>query len=193
VGAVGELPIISFPSRDAWEAWLSEQDMSSTGLWLKIAKKQSGIDSVSYAESLDIALCYGWIDGQKDKFDDVYWLQRFTPRKARSRWSRINRDKAEQLIAEGRMRPGGLQEVERARADGRWDAAYEGQRTIGIPDDLKQELDKHEAARAFFLSLSSSNRYAILYRLHDAKRPETRAHRLQQFVEMLKAGKKIHP
>jgi uncharacterized protein YdeI (YjbR/CyaY-like superfamily) len=193
VGAVGDLPIISFPSRDGWKVWLAEQDMTSSGLWLKIAKKESGIDSVSYAEALEVALCYGWIDGQKEKFDDLHWLQRFTPRKARSKWSRVNRDKAEQLIAEERMMAAGLQEVERARTDGRWDAAYEGQRTIGIPDDLKQELDKHEAARAFFFSLSSSNRYAILYRLHDAKRPETRAHRLQQFVEMLKAGKKIHP
>lgn len=188
-----DLPTIAFPSRDAWEAWLAGQHATSSGLWLKIAKKDSGIHTVSYAEALEVALCYGWIDGQKDKFDDDYWLQRFTPRKPRSKWSKINREKAEQLIAQGRMQPAGLREIEQARADGRWDAAYDGQRTAAIPDDLRQALVQNPRAAEFFATLDSANRYAILYRLQEAKRPETRARRLEQYVAMLNEQKKIHP
>lgn len=186
-------PILSFDSRDEWEGWLADNYADSSGLWLKIAKKGSGIDTVSYAEALDVALCYGWIDGQKDRFDDEYWLQRFTPRSARSKWSQVNRDKAMALIESGAMKPAGLRQIERARADGRWDAAYAGQRTATVPEDLQRELDANETAREFFSTLDSANRYAILYRLQDAKTPETRVRRLEKFVGMLSRHEKIHP
>jgi uncharacterized protein YdeI (YjbR/CyaY-like superfamily) len=160
---------------------------------LKIAKKHTGIDTVTHLEALDVALCHGWIDGQRQAHDDTWFLQRFTPRKARSRWSRINRDKALELIGRGVMKPAGLREVERAQADGRWDAAYEGQRAATVPDDLQAALDADDRAREFFETLDSQNRYAILYRLQDAKRPETRARRLEKFVGMLGRGEKLHP
>jgi uncharacterized protein YdeI (YjbR/CyaY-like superfamily) len=159
---------------------------------LRIAKKGSGVVTVGYPEVLDTAIAYGWIDGQRKPLDETYFLQRFCPRRPRSRWSKINREKAERLIAEGRMKPPGLAEVERAKADGRWDAAYEGQARMAVPPDLQAELDKRPAAAAFFATLSSQNRYSILYRLHDAKRPETRARRLAQYVEMLERGETIH-
>jgi uncharacterized protein YdeI (YjbR/CyaY-like superfamily) len=136
-----DLPIIPFASREAWEAWLEEHHTTSDGLWLKIARKGSSIDTVSYTEALEVALCYGWIDGQKASFDDHYWLQRFTPRRARSKWSKINRQKATELIEKGEMKPAGLKEVERAKADGRWDAAYDAQSTATVPEDLLRELD----------------------------------------------------
>jgi uncharacterized protein YdeI (YjbR/CyaY-like superfamily) len=142
---------------------------------------------------LDLALCFGWIDGRREALDDTHFLQRFTPRQPRSRWSRINREKADWLIADDRMRPAGLAEVERARADGRWDAAYESQSRSAIPDDLQRELDARPAAKAFFEQLDKQNRYAIVYRLHDAKRPDTRVRRLAKFVAMLEAGEKIYP
>ena len=188
-----DLPVLSFPSREAWEAWLDEQHASSTGLWLKIAKKGSEIDTVSYQEALEVALCYGWIDGQKGQFDESYWLQRFTPRKPRSKWSKVNRDKATELIETGKMKPAGLREVEGARADGRWDAAYDGQGSAAVPDDLRQALDGNEKARAFFETLDRTNRYAILYRIQDARKPETRARRIEQYVAMLSEQKKIYP
>jgi uncharacterized protein YdeI (YjbR/CyaY-like superfamily) len=184
---------LSFATAAEWEAWLEEHHGDSPGIWLRIAKKQSGIASVRYPEVLEIALCFGWIDGRREALDDVWFLQRFTPRRPRSRWSRINRDTAQRLIDQGRMRPAGLREVERAQADGRWEAAYDGQRTSTVPDDLQRELDARPQAKAFFDSLSSQNRYAILYRLQDAKRPETRARRLAQFVAMLEAGETLHP
>jgi uncharacterized protein YdeI (YjbR/CyaY-like superfamily) len=184
---------ISFASAAAWEQWLEQHHASSDGVWIMIAKKGSGIESVRYPEVLETALCFGWIDGRREALDERRFLQRFTPRRARSRWSRINREKAERLIAEDRMHMAGLGEVERARADGRWEAAYEGQRTITVPEDLRRELDARPQARAFFEGLSSQNRYAILYRLQDAKRPETRARRLARFVEMLEAGETLHP
>jgi uncharacterized protein YdeI (YjbR/CyaY-like superfamily) len=188
-----DVPIISFASRQEWDAWLGDQHDSSSGLWLKIAKKSAGTDSVSYAEALEVALCYGWIDGQKRKFDDEYWLQRFTPRKPRSRWSKINRAKALELIEKGEMNPAGLREVERAKADGRWDAAYEGQSTATVPDDLRSALEASDRARDFFATLDSANRYAILHRIQDAKRPETRARRIEKYVAMLNEHRKIHP
>jgi uncharacterized protein YdeI (YjbR/CyaY-like superfamily) len=188
-----ELPIIPFASPKAWETWLEEQHTTSDGLWLKIAKKGSGIETVSYAEALEAALCYGWIDGQKASFDDRYWLQRFTPRKPRSKWSKINRQKATELIERGEMKPAGLREVERAKADGRWDAAYDAQSTATVPDDLRRELEKNEVARVFFSKLDSANRYAILYQIQDAKRPETRARRIAKYVAMLSEQKKIYP
>lgn len=186
-----DLPVILFASREELESWL-EEHAPSDGLWLKIAKKGSGVTSVSYAEALDAALCFGWIDSQKRGFDDTFFLQRFTPRRPGGRWSKINREKAEELIAAGAMRPSGLAEVEAAKADGRWDAAYPGQRTAEVPDDLRRELDRNEAARDFFSTLDSANRYAILYRLHEAKKPETRERRLRKFVEMLERGEKVH-
>jgi uncharacterized protein YdeI (YjbR/CyaY-like superfamily) len=188
-----DLPVVSFESVTAWEAWLAENHESSAGLWLKIAKKDGGARTPSYAEALAVALCFGWIDGRKGALDDVYWRQRFTPRKPRSKWSRINRDKAQALIDDGRMHPAGLREVEAAKADGRWDAAYEGQRTAAVPPDLAQALAQNDAAREFFATLRGVNRYAILYRIGDAKRPETRAKRIATFVAMLAEHKTIHP
>jgi uncharacterized protein YdeI (YjbR/CyaY-like superfamily) len=188
-----DLPVIAFASRPDWEAWLAEQPEDSDGLWLKIAKNGTGIATVTYAEALEVALCHGWIDGQKARFDDAYWLQRFTPRKPRSKWSKINREKAEALIGCGAMRPAGLREVERAKADGRWDAAYDGQRAATVPEDLQRALDANDAAREFFATLNSVNRYAILYRIADAKKPETRARRIEKYVAMLSESKTLHP
>jgi uncharacterized protein YdeI (YjbR/CyaY-like superfamily) len=188
-----DLPILLFPSPPAFEAWLEENHAGSEGFWLKIAKKGSGEVSISYAEGLELALCFGWIDSQKRGYDEKFFLQRFTPRRPRGRWSRINRDKAEELIAAKAMRPAGMAEVEAARADGRWEAAYEGARTAKVPEDLQRELEANQAAREFFASLDSSNRYAIVYRLNDAKKPETRERRLRKFVAMLERGEAIHP
>jgi uncharacterized protein YdeI (YjbR/CyaY-like superfamily) len=192
VPARDDLPRLPFASAADWEAWL-ERNHASDGVWIKVAKKGSGVDSVHYPEVLDTAICFGWIDGQRKPLDDRWFLQKFTPRRKRSRWSRINRDKAERLIAEGRMRPAGLAEVERARGDGRWDAAYDAPSAITVPEDLQAELDARPTAAAFFAGLNSQNRYAILYRLQDAKRPDTRARRLAKFVAMLEAGEKIYP
>ena len=188
-----DLPIVPFASRNAWEAWLEEYHAASDGLWLKIAKKGSGIETVSYAEALEAALCYGWIDGQKASFDQDYWLQRFTPRKPRSKWSKVNRQKATELIEAGRMKPAGLQEVERAKADGRWEAAYDAQSTATVPADLSRALEKNDRAREFFAKLDSRNRYAILYQIQDAKRRETRARRIEKYVAMLSEQKKLYP
>jgi uncharacterized protein YdeI (YjbR/CyaY-like superfamily) len=187
------LPIMPFADKRVWELWLEEHHESAAGMWLKLAKKGSGIASVSYAEALEVALCFGWIDSQKRAYDELCFLQRFTPRGPRSRWSQINREKAEVLEGEGRLRPAGLAQVQRAREDGRWEAAYAGQAQATVPEDLQRELDRDPAARAFFMSLESHNRYAILYRLQDAHKPETRARRLGRYMEMLRAGEKLHP
>ena len=192
MGADDGLPRHSFVSNVEWERWLDDKHASSDGLWIKMAKKDAGIDSVRYPEVLDTALCFGWIDARRQPLDERYFLQKFTPRRARSRWSRINREKAERLITEGRMRPAGLAEVQRAREDGRWDLAYESQRSSTVPEDLQRELDARPQAKAFFAGLNSQNRYAILYRLQDAKKPETRARRLEKFVAMLEAGERIY-
>jgi uncharacterized protein YdeI (YjbR/CyaY-like superfamily) len=185
-------PTLAFPTVAEWERWLEENHAATEGVWLKIAKKGTGIESVRYPEVLQGALCFGWIDGRREALDESHFLQRFTPRRPRSKWSRINRDTAERLIAEKRMRPAGLAEVKRAKADGRWDAAYESQANSTVPADLQRELDARPRAKAFFAELSSQNRYAILFRLKDAKKPETRARRLAQFVDMLEAGETIH-
>jgi uncharacterized protein YdeI (YjbR/CyaY-like superfamily) len=192
VGADDGLPTMFFASSAAWEAWL-ETNHAGPGVWIKVAKKGSGIESVTIADALDVALCFGWIDSRREALDEDHYLQRYTPRQPRGRWSRINREKVERLIAEGRMRPAGLAEVARAKADGRWDTAYEGARTATVPDDLRRELDARPAAKEFFATLNSQNRYSILYRLGDAKRPETRARRLAKFVAMLEAGETIYP
>jgi uncharacterized protein YdeI (YjbR/CyaY-like superfamily) len=188
-----ELEVVAFSSRDAFRTWLEKRHADSPGLWLKIAKKASGIPTVSYADAVEVALCYGWIDGQKDRFDDRYFLQRFTPRRPRSKWSKINVSKATELIEKGEMTPAGMQEVERAKGDGRWAAAYDAQSTATVPEDLQRELDKNKKAKAFFATLSSVNRYAILYRIQDAKRAETRARRIEQYVQMLSEHKTLHP
>jgi uncharacterized protein YdeI (YjbR/CyaY-like superfamily) len=193
VGSDDGLPTIFFASPAAWKLWLADNHAASEGVWVRIAKKDVDIASVRYPEVLESALCFGWIDGRREALDARHFLQRFTPRRSRSRWSKINREKAEQLIAQDRMRPAGLVEVERAKADGRWAAAYAGQRSSTVPEDLQRELDARPEAKAFFASLSSQNRYAIVYRLHDAKKAETRTRRLAKFVAMLEAGETIHP
>jgi uncharacterized protein YdeI (YjbR/CyaY-like superfamily) len=187
-----DLPIHLFATPLDFETWLEQNHAGSEGFWLKIAKKGSGETSIGYAEGLELALCFGWIDSQKRGLDEKFFLQRFTPRRPRGRWSRINREKVEALIATGAMRPAGMEEVEAAKADGRWEAAYEGARTAKVPDDLQRELDGNRAAGEFFATLDSSNRYAIVYRLDEAKKPETRERRLLKFVAMLERGEKIH-
>lgn len=193
MGADDGLPHLTFASAAEWEAWLEANHDSSEGAWLKIAKKGSGVASVTNAEALDIGLCFGWINGRREALNDDYYLQRYTRRRPGGKWSRINVEKVVELTAAGRMRPAGFAEVERAKADGRWDAAYESPRRMGVPDDLEREFAARPAAREFFEILDSRNRYAILYRLADAKRPETRARRLAKFVAMLETGERIYP
>ena len=188
-----ELPILPFASCGAWGAFLEGQHASSEGLWLKIAKKDSGIESVTYDQAVEVALCYGWIDGQVRRFDEDYYLQRFTPRRPRSKWSKVNRKKATELIERGEMKPSGLREVKRAKADGRWDATYDAPRTATVPEDLQRELEKNSRAHSFFSGLNRNNRYAILYQIQDAKRPETRAGRIAKYVAMLAEQKKPYP
>ena len=188
-----ELPIKPFASKKKWAEWLAKQHDKSPGVWLKLAKKVSGIPSVTYEEALDVALCYGWIDGQKKGFDDQYWLQKFTPRGPKSIWSKINTEKAEKLIASGEMKPAGLKAIEAAKKDGRWDAAYSSQKNITIPDDFQAALDQNKKAKAFFQTLKSAERYSFLFRIHNAKKSETRARRIQQFVEMLEKNEKLYP
>jgi uncharacterized protein YdeI (YjbR/CyaY-like superfamily) len=172
---------------------LEDNHETSSGVWLRLAKKSSGRKSVSYAEALEVALCYGWIDGQGKGEDESYSLQKFTPRAKRSMWSRRNREKVLALIEAGRMKPAGLREIERAKEDGRWDAAYDSPSTMKVPDDLQAALNRDPRAKTFFESLDSRNRYAVLFRLQNAKRPETRSRRLEQFVGMLARGEKLHP
>ncbi len=186
------MELLAFASKDEFEAWLEEQHATADGVWVKVAKKGTGIPSVHPPEALDVALCFGWIDGQRKSIDATFYMQKYTPRRARSKWSKINVEKAEGLIASGAMRPSGLAEVERAKADGRWDAAYDSPSRIAVPPDLQAALDASAAAAASFAALNSTNRYAILYRLHDAKRPETRAKRLAQFVAMLERGETLY-
>jgi uncharacterized protein YdeI (YjbR/CyaY-like superfamily) len=189
--AKAEQPVLFFATPAALEDWLEEHGEASDGIWLKFAKKASGIQSVVYAEALDVALCHGWIDGQVQRLDDDHYLQRFTPRRARSKWSARNRGKAVELIEQGRMRPPGLREIERARADGRWDEAYDSPATATVPDDFQAALDAVPAAREFFESLGSTKRYSFLYRIADAKRPETRAKRIAEYVTLLRQGKTL--
>ena len=188
-----DLPMLGFAASADWEAWLAENHSTSPGLWLKIGKRGATEPSVTYDEALDVALCYGWIDSQRAGFDGEFFLQRFTPRKPRSKWSQVNREKVAKLMEAGRMRPAGLREVEWAKADGRWDAAYESQSVATVPEDLRLELEKNEGARKFFETLDRANRYAILHRIQDAKKPETRARRIAKYVEMLAEGKKLYP
>ena len=186
-------PIKRFTSQADWAAWLNRHHATSGGLWLKIAKQASGAASVSYAEALDVALCYGWIDGQKQPCDDSWWLQKFTPRGPRSIWSKINRGKVKVLTKAGRMKRPGLREVERAKRDGRWAGAYDSFSKAAVPEDLQAVLDRNTRAKDFFATLSAGNRYAILFRVQTAKRAETRARRIREFVAMLEKHEKIHP
>ncbi len=176
-----------------WERWLAKNHAASSGLWLKIAKRAAGAESVSYAEALEIALCYGWIDSQKGRYDEGYFLQKFTPRRSRSVWSKPNREKALALIESGRMKPAGLQAVDDARRSGRWETAYDSASVAAVPADLQAELDRNPAAQAFFAALSGANRYAILFRLQTARKAETREKRLAEYLRMLKNGETIHP
>ena len=191
--ALGELQICLFACQGAWEQWLDTHHEQSKGIWVKVARRDSPITTVSYSEALDVALCYGWIDGQKKPYDQDMWLQKFTPRRSASVWSKVNIDKVTQLIASGKMKPSGMKEVDAAKEDGRWDAAYESQRNFTVPDDFQQELEKNPQARAFFETLNRHNRYAMCYRIQTAKKPETRKSRIDKFVEMLTNNQKLHP
>ena len=185
--------VLRFAGERDWVRWLEKHHASSAGVWLRIAKKASDVQSVSYVEALEGALCFGWIDAQKKGESEECWLQRFTPRKAKSIWSRINREKALALIAAGKMRLAGLEQVECAKKDGRWEAAYDSPGTATAPDDLQAALDGNARARAFFATLNSANRYAVLWRVQTAKRAETRARRIKQYVAMLARHEKLHP
>ena len=181
-----------FTTQRSWETWLRRNHQSSAGLWLLLAKKGASRKSVSYLEALECALCFGWIDGQKKALDDDFWLQRFTPRRSRSIWSKINRTRALTLIEQGRMEAAGLVEIERAKSDGRWDEAYEPSSTANVPPDLEAALDGNAEAKAFFATLDRANRYAVLWRLQTATRAQTRAKRIAKFVEMLARNEKLH-
>lgn len=188
-----ELPIILFELPSDWAAWLDQHHANEAGVWLRLAKKASGIQSITYAEALDVALCYGWIDGQKKSYDEASWLQKFTPRGKKSIWSKVNREKVEALIASGAMQPAGLSAVEAAKQDGRWDAAYDSQSRATIPDDFAAALATNPAAQEFFGTLNSVNRYAILFRIQTAKTEATRTKRIEQFITMLAKGEKLYP
>lgn len=185
------LPIILFETEKDWIDWL-EKNENEPGVWVQIAKKNSGIVSIDYQQALEIALCFGWIDGLKNKFDEATFIQRFTARKPNSKWSKINRDKAELLIVEGKMRPSGLAAIEMAKQKGTWQTAYDSQKNMSVPEDFQAELDKNPEAAKFFESLESVNRYAILYRLQTARTPELRFRKIKQVIEMLKEKKKFH-
>lgn len=184
---------MAFRQKTAWAAWLEKNHGTSSGVWLRLAKKASGVKSVSRDEAVDVALCYGWIDGQGKSDGEEYWLLKFTPRGKRSIWAKRNREKVRSLIESGQMKAAGLAEVERARKDGRWDAAYDSPRYITVPDDLQAALDENAPAKSYFESLDKRNRYAILFRIHTAKKAETRAKRIRQFVAMLARKEKVHP
>jgi uncharacterized protein YdeI (YjbR/CyaY-like superfamily) len=188
-----DIAILLFEDQKEWAAWLNKNYDKSAGLWLRLAKKAADLTSVSYAEALEVALCYGWIDGQKKSYDEASWLQKFTPRGKKSIWSKINREKAIALIESGKMMPAGLKAIESAKEDGRWDAAYDSYSSATVPDDLRAALDGNAKAKAFFATLNSQNRYAILFRIQTAKKAETRAKRIQQFVDMLEKNEKLYP
>ncbi len=189
----GDLPILLFIDQHAFEVWLMDHQSDEKGVWIKLAKKGSGATSIDYVGALVSALCYGWIDSQAASFDNRYYLQKFSPRTAKSKWSKLNTEKAEALIASGRMQPSGLQQVELAKADGRWDAAYDPQSQITIPNDFQAALDCNQKANEFFTTLTAINRYAILHRIQITKKPETRAARIKKFIDMLARNEKIYP
>lgn len=188
-----ELAVHYFERPIEWAEWLNQYHASSPGVWLQLAKKGSGVSSVSYDEAIELALCFGWIDGQKRAHSDQFWLQKFTRRSDKSVWSKINRDKALALIQARKMKPAGLKEIERAKLDGRWDAAYDSSSKATVPGDFQSALDDNERARAFFQTLDSRNRYAVLFRIQTATKAETRAKRISQFILMLERHEKVHP
>lgn len=190
---LGDVPILEFRHQKAWAIWLAKSHRASSGVWVRLAKKASSVASVSYGEALESALCYGWIDGQKRSESPTTWLQKFVPRARRSIWSKINRQKAVALIRNGQMKPAGLKEVERAKQDGRWDAAYDSPSVATVPVDLQRALAKNPRAKAFFDNLDRANRYGILFRIQTVKKDETRRKRIQQFIQMLEEHKKLHP
>lgn len=185
--------ILEFATQAEWESWLEANHQCESGAWLRFAKKGADVESINYAQALDIALRFGWIDSQVRRIDDRFYQQRFTPRRATSMWSKRNCDRVTELIALGLVRPAGLAEVEKAKSDGRWDRAYDGPKKASVPADLQAALDARPVAREFFATLDSHNRYAILFRIGQAKRAETRARRIAQFVDMLAKGEKLHP
>ena len=176
-----------------WEVWLEKNLEKAGGIWLRIYKKDSGIPTVSYDEAVESGLCFGWIDGQKGTYDDISYIQRFTPRRARSLWSKINTLKVDQLVKDGRMRPSGIAQIETAKADGRWHAAYDSAKNIQVPEDFAKALAEQPVAHAFFTRLSQSNRYAILFRIQTAKKPETRTAWITRAIEMCAKGETFHP
>jgi len=188
-----ELPIMEFKGQKEWTKWLEKNHTSSAGVWLRIAKASSGITLVSYAQAVEVALCYGWIDSQAKSYDEASWLQKFTLRGERSIWSKINQQKVKELIRNGQMKPAGLEAVQRAKQNGRWKAAYDSPSKASVPSDLQVALDKNKKAKAFFATLNSKNRYAILHRIQTAKKPETRAKRIEQFTSMLEKHEKLYP
>lgn len=185
------LPVVLFETMELWGAWLEQND-GTTGIWVRLAKKNSGVKSIDYFQALEVALCYGWIDGVKNTWDDVSWVQRFTPRKPASKWSKINKEKVLKLIEAGKMKPSGMAVIEVSKKKGTWDTAYDSQSNTKVPDDLQAELDKNPEAAEFFGSLKSVNRYAIIYRLQTARTPELRAKKLAEFVEMITRKEKIY-
>jgi uncharacterized protein YdeI (YjbR/CyaY-like superfamily) len=188
-----DLPVLAFATALEFEQWLEREHDSAAGVWLRFPRKGTGVASLTYEEAVLVALCFGWIDGQARSLDETAWLQRYTPRRRRSIWSQINRDRVARLVREGRMRPAGLAEVERAKADGRWEAAYAPPSTATVPADLEAALSASAAAAEVFAGLDSRNRYAILHRLATAKKPETRARRIASFVAMLEKGELLYP
>ena len=187
-----DYPVIHFESDQDWEQWLEENAASAQGVWIKMARTGSGIPSINYQEALRTALCFGWIDGQSKRIDEVFFMQKFTPRRPKSMWSKRNRELVAELIAAGRMRPAGLAQVEQAKQDGRWEAAYDSPANAQVPEDLQAALDANPAARDFFAALNSTNRYAVLHRIMTAKRPETRQRRIEKIVAMLNEGKTFY-
>ncbi|TGK24560.1 bacteriocin-protection protein [Leptospira yasudae] len=187
-----DCPVLFFKNRKEWAAWLKANHRSDSAIWIKLAKKESSIPSITYTEALEVALCYGWIDSQKQKYDASHWLQRFSIRGSKSIWSKINREKAEQLIASKEMKAPGLAAVEAAKKDGRWDKAYASQSKMEVPEEFQKLLDKNSSAKKFFETLNSTNRYAILFRIHNAKKEETKIKRMKEFVEMLKRKETLH-
>ncbi len=187
------LPVLHFERREDWAGWLTKNHRSSLGVWLQLAKKGADLPSISYDEAVAEALCFGWIDGQKKTHSEQFWLQRFTRRSDKSLWSKINREKAMALIRTGKMKPAGLQEVERAKSDGRWDAAYDPASKAKVPSDFQSALDGNPRAKSFFGTLDSRNRYAVLFRIQTARKAETRAKKITRFVQMLERHEMVHP
>ena len=192
MGKSRDEPIRLFRIQNDWAVWLEKNHRQHSGLWLRIAKKESGMSSVSYADALEVALCYGWIDGQKRPENEKTWLQRFVPRSAKSIWSKINCEKAHALIESGKMKPAGMEAIEQAKANGRWESAYDSQTRATIPGDLESALSASPKAKSFFAELDSANRYAILFRIQNVKKAETRARKIREFIEMLERHEKIH-